>query len=65
MKLSNRQALIMFEIVKGSLNIADRTDMNIFSYSYQQRLELVNQIINQQSDELIELQDINNKIKGE
>jgi len=61
MKLSNRQALIMFEIVKGSLNIADRTDMNIFSYNYQQRLELVNQIINQQSDELIELQDINNK----
>jgi len=65
MKLSNKQALIMFEIVKGSLNIADRTDMNIFSYSYQQRLELVNQIINQQSDELIELQNINNKIKGE
>ena len=65
MKLSNKQALIMFEIVKGSLNIADRTDMNIFAYNYQQRLELVNQIINQQSDELIELQDINNKIKGE
>jgi len=39
--------------------------MNIFAYDYKQRLELVNQIINQQSDELIELQDINNKIKGE
>jgi len=55
MKVSNKQVLAMFEVLKGSLNIADRKDINFFGISYEQRYDLVQQILNQQSDELIEL----------
>lgn len=55
MKITDKQVLMLLEIAKGSLNICDRKDMNLFTFPYQQRVDLINQIYNQQSDKLKEL----------
>jgi hypothetical protein len=55
MKITDKQLLIMFRVLEGSLKIADRTDMNIFGYDAATRRNLFNEIINQQSDEIIDV----------
>jgi hypothetical protein len=55
MKVTEKQLIIMIRVLEGSLRIADRSDMNIFGYNYKIREELFNQIMNQQSDEIIDI----------
>jgi hypothetical protein len=57
MYITEKQLLIMFRVLEGSLNICDRTDMNIFGYDREVRKTILHQIINQQSDELIEVKE--------
>jgi len=59
MKLSEQQAHILFDILKYSCRIGG----NICGYERQVRLDLVSEILNQQSDEIIEL-DKEKLIKG-
>ncbi len=53
MKVSEKQLQIMFRVLEGSLSMADRSDMNLFGYDSDTRLKIFNEILNQQSDELI------------
>ena len=53
MKLTNKQAMMLFDIAKGSLAISG----GCFSYNKEVRHQLVNTILNQQSDELIDLEE--------
>jgi len=52
MKLTAKQALVLFEIAKDTCNIVGL----VAGYSSDVRLGLVNQIIQQQSDKLIDLE---------
>lgn len=57
MKVTEKQIQIMFRVLEGSLSMYDRTDMNLFGYSQETRLKIFNQILNQQSDKLIDIKD--------
>jgi hypothetical protein len=57
MKVTEKQLLIMFRVLEGTLSMYDRTDMNIFGYDQETRLRIYNQILNQQSDKIIEVKD--------
>lgn len=59
MRLSNAQALVLFEIAKDSLRLSDGG--NIFTFSIETRSQIVNQIINQQDNEIIDLDLIDKK----
>lgn len=52
MRLSSRQALVMFEILKWSTNVVGFID----GIDQQTRVALVNEIIKQQSSEIKELE---------
>ena len=55
MKVSEKQLQIMFRVLEGSLSMVDRSDMNLFGYNKETRLEIFNQILNQQSDEIVDV----------
>lgn len=55
MKVSEKQLLIMFRVFEGSLSMADRSDMNLFGYDRETRLKIFDEILNQQSDEIIDV----------
>jgi hypothetical protein len=55
MKVTEKQLQIMFRVLEGSLTICDRTDMNMFGYDKETRLRIFNQILNQQSNELVDV----------
>ena len=56
MKITNKQALMLFEIAKGSLRFADTEESDgVFGFCYKTRKELINLILNQQGDDLINL----------
>lgn len=55
MRITEKQILIMIRVLEGSLNISDRNDLNLFGYSKDVRLKLMNDIINQQSDEIVDV----------
>lgn len=57
MKVTEKQIQIMFRVLEGSLSMYDSTDMNLFGYSQETRLKIFNQILNQQSDKLIDIKD--------
>lgn len=57
MKVSEKQLLIMLRALEGSLSISERSDMNLFGYPHEVRQKILNAIINQQSDELVEVKD--------
>ena len=63
MKITEKQLLIMLRVLEGSINICDSTDMNIFGYAVDVRRTILHQIINQQSDEIIDIKDESNKTK--
>jgi len=52
MKLSDYQAQVLLAVLKDSLTV---NIVGVFSYPYQQRLDMFNLIMNQQSMELQEL----------
>lgn len=58
MKVTEKQLLIMLRVLEGSLTIHDRSDMNLFAYDVETRKSIYDQIVNQQSDELIDVKDI-------
>ena len=60
MKITEKQLQIMLRVLEGSLCMLDTTDMNLFGYDRKTRNDIYNQIINQQSDKLI---DVKNKEK--
>ncbi len=51
MRLSDRQALILFEIAKDTTNIAG----NIGGFGMEVRLKIVNDIIQQQDNTIVEV----------
>jgi hypothetical protein len=57
MRVTEKQLLIMFRVLEGSLTIVDRNDMNLFGYNSETRRQVFNQILNQQSDEIKEFTD--------
>ena len=54
MKITNKRAMIMFDTLKESVKIADGG--KLFTWDHHIRKQLVDQIINQQSDKLINLE---------
>ena len=59
MKLSNKQAMMLLEIAKTSCRIASE----VWPYTQERRIDLISNIINQQSDELIDLEKNKNGTK--
>jgi hypothetical protein len=57
MRITEKQLQIMLRVLEGSLCMQDRTDMNLFGYDIETRKNIYNQIINQQSDEVIDVKD--------
>lgn len=55
MKVSEKQLQIMFRVLEGSLSMVDRSDMNLFGCDRETRLKIFNEILNQQSDEIIDV----------
>lgn len=53
MIITNKQAMIMFDTLKETLKLHDNG--NIFTWDYETRKQMVNVIINQQSNLLINL----------
>lgn len=56
MKVTEKQLLIMFRVLEGSLTIADGK-MGLFGYPVEVREQIFSQVINQQSDEIIDVKD--------
>ena len=54
MKISDKQAMMMFDTLKESVQIAD--EAKVFTWSHATRQQMIVQIINQQSNELINLE---------
>lgn len=57
MKITEKQLQIMFRVLEGTLSVDDRTDMNLFGYNQETRLRIYNQILNQQSDKIVDIKD--------
>ena len=53
MKITEKQLLIMFRVLEGSLNVHDGG--SIFGYSMDERLKIFNQILNQQSHVIVDV----------
>lgn len=53
MKISEQQLMMLLDILKDSLRIQDFDQ--VFTYSTEDRAELINEIYNQQDKELIEI----------
>jgi hypothetical protein len=49
MKITEKQLLIMLRVLEGTLTICDGKDTNLFGYAMQDRIDLYNAIVNQQS----------------
>ena len=62
MRVTEKQLQIMFRVLEGSLRVSDRTDMNIFGYTHDVRSTIWQQIINQQSEEIIDVMKTNNEV---
>lgn len=54
MRLSNLQAMMLLQIARDTAVIGDK--QNIFTFNREQRLKLIEEIMNQQSRSLIELE---------
>lgn len=55
MKVTEKQLQVLFRVLEGSLNMYDRTDMNLFGYDRKTRTDVYNQILNQQSEKLVDV----------
>lgn len=56
MKVSEKQLLIMLRTLEGSLRSEDTVSTN-FGYDRETRIKIYNQIMNQQSEKLIEVKE--------
>lgn len=54
MKITNKQVIMLFEIAKDTIKFDLK---GMFSFDHKSRAELVNQILNQQSNQLKELKE--------
>lgn len=54
MRLSNLQAMMLLQIARDSIVVADKA--NIFTFNREQRKTLTQDILNQQSKDLVELE---------
>lgn len=54
MKITEKQLQIMFRVLEGTLSMYDRNDQNLFGYDRETRIRIYNQILNQQSDIVID-----------
>ncbi len=61
MKITEKQLQIMFRVFEGSLPMVDRTDMNLFGYDKETRLKIFNEILNQQSNHIIDVKGVKNE----
>jgi hypothetical protein len=61
MRVTNKQVLMLLQIAQDSLSLKDCSGLRIFTFDTESRLNLVNTIYNQQSDEIIDLDKNNNK----
>lgn len=57
MKITEKQLLIMFRVFEGTLAIQDMPDMDVFGYDAETRRKIYNQILNQQSDEIVDVKE--------
>lgn len=57
MKITEKQLLILVRILEGTLRLYDDKTDNLFAYDAKTRETLYNQIINQQSDEIIDVKE--------
>lgn len=55
MKLSNLQAMMLVQCLRDSLIIKDSN--NVFTFNLEQRTKLANDIYNQQSKDLVDLEE--------
>ena len=55
MRINEKQLHVLIRVLEGSLTIYDRSDMNLFGFDRETRLNIYNQIINQQSEDLIDI----------
>jgi hypothetical protein len=58
MKITEKQLSVLIRVLEGSLTIFDRTDMNLFGYNYEIRKRTWEEIVNQQSDKIIDIKDV-------
>lgn len=56
MILTNKQAMVLFQILKDTLDVPDAS--TIFTWPKKERLHFYTVIINQQSDKLIDLEKV-------
>ena len=61
MKVTEKQLQVMYRVLEGSLLYYDRPDNNPFGYNRSTRLQILNQILNQQSDEIIDIKEEENE----
>lgn len=55
MKISELQAQLLVRVLEGSLGIADERDAPRFGVRHEQRCQLYEALMNQQSTDLVEL----------
>lgn len=56
MKISEKQLMILFQTIKDTLIFHERPTNDPFCFNHQMRLDIYNEILNQQSNELIEVE---------
>lgn len=54
MRLSNKQAIMLVQLLRDTLTIKDEKPA-IFTFVYNQRAQMYNEILSAQTDELVEL----------
>lgn len=57
MRINEKQLHVLIRVLEGSLTIYDRSDMNLFGFDRETRINIYNQIVNQQSEDLIDIND--------
>ena len=57
MRINEKQLHVLIRVLEGSLTINDRCDMNLFGFNRKTRFDIYNQILNQLSEDLIEIKD--------
>lgn len=57
MRINEKQLHVLIRVLEGSLTISDRSDMNLFGFDRETRFNIYKQIVNQLSEDLIEIKD--------
>lgn len=54
MKISDKQALFLFQVLRDTLPFSESSDGKVFSYGRALRIQMYDEIFHQQSDEPVE-----------